>query len=173
MKAISLWQPWASAIACGAKHIETRHWSMAYRGPLLIHAGLSANAKLWPDVHQCLDSRCLWKSVAESSGWTRDPSPHIASQLNNWLHRLPRGALIAVAELVEIWCTEYLHLGDWHEKDGWRFDVTAQELALGDFTPGRFGWVLANVRAFPTPIPYRGRQGLFNVPDNIIPEEFR
>ena len=26
MKAISLWQPWASLIACEAKRIETRSW---------------------------------------------------------------------------------------------------------------------------------------------------
>lgn len=26
MKAVSLWQPWASLIACGAKTIETRSW---------------------------------------------------------------------------------------------------------------------------------------------------
>lgn len=29
MKAISLWQPWASAMALGLKSIETRHWSPA------------------------------------------------------------------------------------------------------------------------------------------------
>ena len=27
MKAISLWQPWASLIAAGVKPYETRHWS--------------------------------------------------------------------------------------------------------------------------------------------------
>jgi hypothetical protein len=37
------------------------------------------------------------------------------------------------------------------------------ERFLGDFSPGRFGWVLENVRALDTPIPYRGAQGLFNV----------
>jgi hypothetical protein len=38
MKAISLWEPWASAIAVGAKKIETRSWPTRYRGPLLICA---------------------------------------------------------------------------------------------------------------------------------------
>lgn len=38
MRAISLWQPWASLVVLGAKKIETRHWSTNYRGPLLIHA---------------------------------------------------------------------------------------------------------------------------------------
>lgn len=40
MKTISLWQPWASAIALGLKRIETRGWATKYRGPLAIHAAL-------------------------------------------------------------------------------------------------------------------------------------
>lgn len=36
IKALSLWQPWASLIAIGAKKIETRGWSTKYRGPLVI-----------------------------------------------------------------------------------------------------------------------------------------
>ncbi len=40
MKALSLWQPWASLIALGVKTIETRSWATNYRGPLAIHAGL-------------------------------------------------------------------------------------------------------------------------------------
>lgn len=38
MKAITLWQPWASLMALGHKTIETRSWSTNYRGPLAIHA---------------------------------------------------------------------------------------------------------------------------------------
>lgn len=36
MKAITLWEPWASAMALGKKGIETRHWLTAYRGDLAI-----------------------------------------------------------------------------------------------------------------------------------------
>ena len=36
MKAISLWQPWASAMALGLKQIETRSWATSYRGDLVI-----------------------------------------------------------------------------------------------------------------------------------------
>jgi hypothetical protein len=38
MKVLSLTQPWATLAAIGAKKIETRSWSTAYRGPLAIHA---------------------------------------------------------------------------------------------------------------------------------------
>lgn len=32
MKAISLWQPWASLIAMGLKQYETRYWSQSISG---------------------------------------------------------------------------------------------------------------------------------------------
>jgi len=41
MKALTIHQPWAWAIAAGHKRIENRSWRTNYRGPLLIHAGRS------------------------------------------------------------------------------------------------------------------------------------
>lgn len=38
IKCLSLWEPWASAMARGFKRNETRHWLTSYRGPLAIHA---------------------------------------------------------------------------------------------------------------------------------------
>lgn len=38
MKCISLWEPWATLMALGAKTIETRSWETLYRGPLAIQA---------------------------------------------------------------------------------------------------------------------------------------
>src|SRR5882672_2409603 len=38
MRALSLYQPWASLIVYGHKRIETRSWPTRYRGTLLIHA---------------------------------------------------------------------------------------------------------------------------------------
>jgi hypothetical protein len=37
MQILTLWQPWASLVAIGAKTIETRGRPTNYRGPLLIH----------------------------------------------------------------------------------------------------------------------------------------
>lgn len=36
MRALSLYQPWASLIAFGEKKVETRGWATDYRGPLEI-----------------------------------------------------------------------------------------------------------------------------------------
>lgn len=44
MKALTLHQPWASAIVAGLKRHETRSWATSYRGPLAIHAGKSLPA---------------------------------------------------------------------------------------------------------------------------------
>jgi len=44
VKALSLWQPHAHAIALGLKPYETRDWPTKYRGPLAVHA-----AKREPD----------------------------------------------------------------------------------------------------------------------------
>jgi hypothetical protein len=38
MKALSLYEPWATLIALGEKRFETRSWRTNYRGPLLICA---------------------------------------------------------------------------------------------------------------------------------------
>lgn len=48
MKAITLWQPWASLMALGQKKIETRSWKTSYRGPLLIHAAKKVIG--WPSI---------------------------------------------------------------------------------------------------------------------------
>jgi hypothetical protein len=38
IKAISLWEPWASLVARGVRRHDTRTWATEYRGPLAIHA---------------------------------------------------------------------------------------------------------------------------------------
>lgn len=54
MKALSIRQPWASAIINGGKDIENRSWKTKYRGRFLIHASLksdkNAPKELWDYV---------------------------------------------------------------------------------------------------------------------------
>lgn len=76
MKAISLWQPWATLVATGAKRHETRSWETLYRGPIAIHA-----AKRWTSE---------LKNI-------RSSDPFVA---NLPAGPLPFGAIIAVARLV-------------------------------------------------------------------------
>jgi hypothetical protein len=132
MKALSLWQPWATMMAEGLKKIETRHWATKYRGPLLIHAA------------QHLETPTIFESAL------------LASRGAHWT-RLPRGFLLCKVEIVD--CQRIT-------EDNIPLDE--QERRLGDYTPGRFMWITTSLEAFRTPLPYRGRQGLFEVPDHIV-----
>lgn len=158
MKALSVYQPTASAIALGAKRFETRPWKTSHRGLIAIHA-----AKHWN----------IQKSIATVSSWTW------CAILRPWGIRmggkvelesvLAFGAIIAVANLVDCRPTDSFTVaeldtlrrpGDDDRESGvheW------SERMLGDFSPGRFVFVLDDVRPLETPILYRGRQRIFNL----------
>ena len=46
--------------------------------------------------------------------------------------------------------------------------VPVEQAPAGRFTVGPWCWLLANPTPFIDPIPYRGRQSLFEVPDEFI-----
>lgn len=151
MKALSLWQPWASAVANGAKCVETRSWSTTYRGLLAIHAAQK------DDRH--LRRACLADSnVRAALNIDRGVNPD-----------LPRGVIIAVVELVDVRPAETFTSA---ELDVVRTlnkaNGTFTERSLGNFAAGRFGWVFRNLIEISTPVPYKGRQGLFNVPPELF-----
>jgi hypothetical protein len=58
----------------------------------------------------------------------------------------------------------YLHNGDPFGVGG--LDITNQRF-LGDFTPGRFAWILDNVRPI-DPVPMKGAQGLRDLPEGVV-----
>jgi len=70
---------------------------------------------------------------------------------------LPFGAVIARCELIDVQPTEILS-----------FLVTETERRYGVYDHGRYGWLLGNIEAI-EPIPFRGGQGFFNVPDELLP----
>lgn len=126
MKALTVIQPWASAIVLGHKEIETRSWTTRYRGDIAIHA-----AKLFPTYA---------REFAETE-----------RVLGRIPERLPLGAVIAVARLVDIRPTEEL-----------AGEISGLERLYGDYTPARFGWILAYIEPLAEPIPAKGSLGLWN-----------
>lgn len=78
LKALSIWQPWASLIARGVKRHETRHWSTPYRGPIAIHAAKTLDLAGAPD-QLCRSALGLM-----------------------WAQDAPLGAVIAIAELTAV-----------------------------------------------------------------------
>lgn len=80
MKALSIRQPWASAIIQLNKDIENRTWGTSYRGPILIHA-----AKTMTGADQA-----AFEEVA-----------HVAGVKFRPLQTLPLGCVIGQAEIVD------------------------------------------------------------------------
>jgi hypothetical protein len=136
MKALSLWQPWASAIFCKdhegvvLKPDETRHWPTNVRGRIAIHA-----------AKRRMDSYGHYLSTL------------LAGSMN--LNHIPFGCLIGTIEIVDCVKTETVKRNQWQE-------------VWGNYETGRYAFVLSGPQLFETPIPYIGRQGFFNVPDELI-----
>jgi len=139
MRAISIWQPRASAIALGLKKVETRPRRTHYRGPLAIHASQRRTAYLRDAF--AYEFLFDFRSAGVSS-----------------FEQLPLGAIVAVCDLVD--CMPTASLAE---------TLSEEERRFGDFTPGRFGWILDNVRKLDMPIFCRGFQGFFNVEDSLLP----
>jgi hypothetical protein len=61
MRALSLWQPWASLIYDERKLIETRHWYMSCIGPLAIHAAKRV------EKDACEDFGYDWRTIPKGA----------------------------------------------------------------------------------------------------------
>lgn len=72
--------------------------------------------------------------------------------------RLPFGAVVAVCDLVDVRPTVELVL-----------DIKPIEKLYGNYTAGRFGWILENVVELTEPVPFKGHQSFFDVPDDLLP----
>lgn len=131
MKAISLWEPWATAIAIGAKAIETRGWPTSYRGALAIHA-----AKTREMAEYFLLKPSVRAAFAAAGITTVD--------------QLPFGCVVATCRLVGCVRTELM-----------RDNLPPLELELGGYEDRRFAWKLEEVVRLPVPIPARGSQGFW------------
>ena len=142
IKAITLWQPWASAMAVGAKHIETRSWpgerGGLRKGDLLaIHA---AARRLSP----------------EDAAYCRDYLQGIALDVQ----ALPYGAVVCVVRYLESKPTTELVEGVETEAR-WVDDLLWTEYKWGDYTQRRYGWHTELVHVFPEPVPAKGAQGVW------------
>ena len=146
MPALSLTQPWAILVSCGAKLVETRSWSTRYRGQLAIHA-----AKGFPAYARLLSMEAhFWLPLTDAG--------HSLVQIHRsdrLIHDLPLGAVVAVAQLVDCVSTETLAR-----------TLSGRELAFGDYTKGRHAWVLADVVALRLPVQTRGALGLWKLDED-------
>lgn len=159
IRALTLHQPWASLVAWGVKHYETRPRPLSYRGPLAIHA-----AKAWSPADE-VGVVALLQELARLGALSAETLRDVSGRAN-------RGCVVAVADMV---ACERMAEGGGQLRDGIGLprgigvgSVSEAERLCGDWRPGRYAYRLANVRRLETPIPARGKQGLWRVE---VPEE--
>lgn len=140
MKALTLWEPWASLIAHGFKQVETRGWYTNYRGELAIHA---AKQKLDP------------KEVSR-----------LTFHLGHHGFELPAShfsCVVCTVQLVACIPTALVQIQANKLKPpfvparGWDF-----ERPLGNYEAGRWAWILRDVKPFDPPIPAVGDRKLWD-----------
>lgn len=163
MKLISLWEPWASLMAIGAKRIETRSWSTDYRGWLAIHAskgGLNQSQlqktcfenSFYSALQDLPSFREQIEAPVRRKGWIKDVFPH--------------GCIVAVVNLANVYRTDLCtgpteYLSELRER-------YAVESAFGDYHPGRFAWLTNKRFQLLRPIPFKAAQGLVNLPSETV-----
>lgn len=146
MRALTVWQPWASLLALGCKRIETRSWRQLMNpGEVIaIHAAKREESIMWGSPED--EAR---RAVARS--------------LHPCATTYPLGAVVAL-------CTFRRVVG----VDAPDFTLlSVLERSLGDFSPGRYGWVIGELAAMQEPIPCKGAQRLWTLPDDVADEAIR
>lgn len=166
MKAITIWQPWSSLLACGAKGHETRSWATSYRGPIAIHAAAlsipQVLKKCFPPDHDAKNQ--FLDVLTEAFG----DYAHI-EDIMEYLDELPTGAVVATANLIG--CQKIIApFGDRPPcfgnapfirlSNGDTYTPDNMELMLGDWTPGRYAWEFSDMKLI-SPIHTKGKQGLW------------
>ena len=163
MKAITLWQPWASLIACGVKDVETRSWpppESLIGQRIAIHA---AKRK----VSRIDTSPELARAMCEQIGLSCDHG-------DPWtvLNTLPRGAVLCTAVLSDAWMVNR------HEESTGVLRAESHEIlvdvvkvcgldAWGDFTPGRWLWFLDDIKVLDEAVVATGRQQFWDWEEGV------
>lgn len=130
---ISLWQPWASLIFTGDKKHETR----AYRPPAKYigrRIAIHAAKKAVQTLTLGLELLCE-REFGSRGVWS-----------------LPRGAIIGTARLVQA-----------YETDEPFVNTDQIDRICGDWSPGRFAWLLKDVEKLDAPLPAKGKQGWWQI----------
>lgn len=139
MKALTIHQPWGTALATGMKQYETRPRNTNHRGLLAIHAGKTFNEEGYNGVKHLPFQEHI--QVPLNRRWSGASAADF-----------PTGVILAVAELTDsIQMDEDLIAS-----------ISAQERSLGHWEVGRYAYKLENVQLLPKPVPASGKQGMWN-----------
>ena len=142
MKALYLWEPFASAMALGVKRNETRGRSISYRGDVVICASKHRDSNV--GIGACKFLLAHFRHPEDDT-------------VADTMARLPYGMALCVVNLYDC-----VNVDSSFTTKGNIFDISITERSLGDYSPGRYAWLTRNLRVLAAPVPVRGKQGLFN-----------
>lgn len=142
MKTITVRQPWASLITCGAKLYENRSWKTSYRGPLLIHAAQSIDCTRadWQDELSDPDGPALFPGLPSYDDLVKD-----------------RSVIVCRVELVDC-----LHIDE-------ILDALPDDVEPHWSAGGPWAWLLANPVPVRSPVT-KGKLGFWNYDGPLLTE---
>lgn len=140
MKGLTVKNPWAWAIFHG-KGVENRKCRTNHRGLLAIHAGMAWSSRGAQDP-RILAAHRGFQTTLQATRNRIDPAEHNGCYF-------AFGAVIGTVEVTDCHLAVGQCCGPW-----------------GD-DPGIYHWVLTNPRELWTPVPCRGRLGVFDLPDPV------
>lgn len=139
MKALTLWEPWASLWASGVKVHETRGWPTHHRGELAVHAARR------------------WGSDQREAAWMLRGAITAAGLADRFAFAAPStlGRVVGIVRVVGCYPTE-------------RADpIGPLDRMCGDWSPGRYAWATEGAVLLDEPIPCQGHQGIWELRDEI------
>lgn len=142
MKCVPLHEPWASLVAKGAKRVETRHWPTPQT---ILGRRVGIHACATPE-HRDLVRRSPFNRYFGSEDELRYGHILCTAVITQCLVMTERNIAKVRAEQPE-------------------------EYAFGDWTPGRYAWILRELEPLARPVrrhrDWKG-QGIFEVPDEAL-----
>jgi hypothetical protein len=149
--ALTLWPEWAWAIAHRGKDIENRTWEPPRHligRWLAIHAGKHIGGR--PGDKALLEGLEDLLEMAEEAG----------AEIPVFSDLIPQIATSAVVAVVKV-------RGSIHgEAKGWYGGPQAYNGR--NEVVNNYGWQFDNIMALPTPVPCKGAQGLWPLPDEVV-----
>lgn len=174
MKAITLYQPWASLIVVGAKPFEFRGWSPRERGPayakligqrIVIHA--AARPMVAEEIRSIVDALQFGGANAAATCLRPEPALELLKPLYHLKKPdgLPLSAGVGSAVLGEPRNGVDIAVQDF----GFPEHATEELEGLPGFDSDRrdhanFGWPMLEIERWETPVPMRGFQGFWTWP---------
>lgn len=182
MKAISLWQPWASLIACGEKPYETRHWAPPREligQTIAIHAAKKIDkdaAGMATDlIYGQFDNHGGLAEKLQASWGGDAAADDLMVKFGDTI--MPVGCVVCTARL-----DAAFQLGERAEGTAVPAASVVRRLIsrqmpdcftvryddFGDYAPGRWAWLLRDIKPLIPPPPAIGRQGFFDLPQGWL-----